>query len=149
MTKIDRFTKEELQQLTEESVSFRELSDKLGYVTTGSNNQTIKKRLTEYGISTDHFNSSGRGKTIRTIENIFCESSTASQATLRRWYLKQNIPYKCVLCGQDPIWQGKELGLTLDHINGHNHDNRLENLRWVCPNCDRQLETFGYKQGKN
>lgn len=32
--------------------------------------------------------------------------------------------------------------LTLDHINGHNHDNRLENLRWVCPNCDRQLETY-------
>ena len=36
--------------------------------------------------------------------------------------------------------------LILDHINGFNHDNRLENLRWVCPNCNQQLDTTGYKQ---
>ena len=36
----------------------------------------------------------------------------------------------------------------VDHINGNNHDNRLENLRWVCPNCDRQLDTFGFKNKK-
>ena len=51
--------------------------------------------------------------------------------------------YKCSICGQEPFWNGKELSLTLDHINGDNHDDRLENLRWVCPNCNSQLETTG------
>lgn len=40
----------------------------------------------------------------------------------------------------------KKLTLILDHINGHNNDNRLENLRWVCPNCDQQLNT---SKGRN
>ena len=44
-----------------------------------------------------------------------------------------------------PIWNNKELTLTLDHINGNNTDDRIENLQWVCPNCDRQLDTFGSK----
>lgn len=146
MTKIDRFTKEQLEEMVANSISFRELSAKIGYVTTGSNNVTIKKRLKEYNISIDHFTNLGRGRTVRTVENVFCANSTASQATLRRWYLKQDtIKYTCTICGQEPIWQGKELSLTLDHINGQNHDNRLENLRWICPNCDRQLETFGFK----
>ena len=41
---------------------------------------------------------------------------------------------------------GSLLTLILDHINGSNHDDRLENLRWVCPNCNQQLETTGYKK---
>ena len=50
------------------------------------------------------------------------------------------------ICGQLPIWNSKELTLTLDYINRNNKDNRLSNLSWVCPNCDRQLDTFA---GKN
>lgn len=54
--------------------------------------------------------------------------------------------YKCSICGQEPFWQGKPLTLILDHINGKNHDDRLENLRWVCPNCNQQLDTTGYRK---
>ena len=46
----------------------------------------------------------------------------------------------------EPVWQGKDLTLILDHINGKNNDNQLTNLRWVCPNCNQQLETTGYKK---
>lgn len=142
---IDNFTVEELRELAANSTSIQELSKKLGYTTKGSVS-TILDRLNKYNISIEHFTGQGVIKIHRTPENTFIENSTASQATLRRLYRKGNYtPYECAICGLPPFWNNKELTLTLDHINGKNHDDRLENLRWVCPNCDRQLDTFGSK----
>ncbi len=143
MAIIDNFTKEELEQIVQESKSYREVLRKLGYATSGGNNNvTLKKRLAEYDISVDHFSIGGQKGITRTEENIFCENSTATQSTLRRWFIKGNyVPYQCDCCGISE-WQGKELALQLDHINGDNHDNRLENLHWLCPNCHSQTDTF-------
>lgn len=144
---VDKYSKEELEQIVSQSLSMKEVIDKLGYAThSGSNNNTVKDRLKKFNIDISHFTTSNPIE--RTEENVFCENSTASQATLRRWYLKGNYTnYKCSICGMEPIWQGKELTLILDHKNGENHDDRLENLRWVCPNCNQQLETTGYQAG--
>ena len=146
MALIDKYTKEELIQIVQQSHSLKEVIDKLGYTThSGSNNKTVKSRLEKYNIDISHFSFQSKEK--RNLENVFIENSTASQSTLRRFYQKQdNIKYECSICGQEPFWQGKELTLILDHINGENHDNRLENLRWVCPNCNQQLETTGFKK---
>lgn len=147
MSKIDNFTKEQLEEIVQNSYSLREVLKAIGYTVTGDNNNTLKKRLQEYNIDYSHFSLKGRNRTVRNEENVFCINSTASQKTLRSWYEKGNYTeYKCAICGQEPFWNGKKLTLTLDHINGHNHDDRLENLRWICPNCDRQLDTFA---GKN
>ena len=48
---------------------------------------------------------------------------------------------ECELCGQDEIWKGKKISLILVHKNGIFNDNRLKNLRIVCPNCNATLET--------
>jgi hypothetical protein len=62
---------------------------------------------------------------------------------LRRYILDLGVmPYECGICGQPPEWNGKELVLPMDHINGDPTDNRLENLRFLCPNCHSQTETF-------
>ena len=142
MTLVDTWTKEELEQMAQQCMSMRSFAAMLGYKST-SCFKTIRNRCKELGISLDHFTGVAKDTTKRNPENIFIENSTASQAVLRRWYAKGNYtPYKCSICGLEPFWNGKELTLTLDHINGVNHDDRLENLRWVCPNCDRQLDTF-------
>jgi 5-methylcytosine-specific restriction endonuclease McrA len=52
------------------------------------------------------------------------------------------------LCGQQPMWNGKQLVLILDHINGINNDNRLENLRLLCPNCNSQTPTFAGRNAR-
>ena len=126
----------------------KEVIDKIGYSThSGSNNVTVKKRLQHYGIDTSHF--VFQKGTSRCAENVFIENSTASQKVLREWYINGNYsPYKCSICGQEPFWNGAKLTLILDHINGKNHDDRLENLRWVCPNCNQQLPTTGFRGNK-
>jgi len=149
MALIDNYSKEELQQIVAQSTSMKEVIDKLGYAThSGNNNNTVKKRIEQYGIDISHFKS--QPSIERNETNVFIKDSTASQATLRRWYIKGNYtPYICSICGQEPLWQGKELTLILDHINGQNHDDRLENLRWVCPNCNQQLDTTNGKNRKD
>lgn len=115
--------------------------DELGYETRhGSNHQTVKKRIELYGIDTSHFAYQSPIK--RSEDNVFCKNSTASQATLRRWYKIKFNDSRCEICGQSKMWNNKDLTMVLDHINGDKHDNRIENLRWICTNCDSQLPTF-------
>ena len=145
---IDTYTDEEFISIVKNSSNMTEIAKKLGYQAhSGANATRIRKRIDELKISTDHFSLGNKRPIKRNEENVFIKNSTASQQTLRRWYIKGNYtPYICSICGQEPFWQGKDLTLILDHINGSNHDDRLENLRWVCPNCNQQLDTTN---GKN
>lgn len=70
------------------------------------------------------------------IEDILVENSTyLSIARLKERLVNEtDMTYKCAICGIDS-WMGQPLSLHLDHINGINNDHRLENLRFLCPNC--------------
>lgn len=61
---------------------------------------------------------------------------------LRR-YLVETRVYACTNCGQDGEWFGRPLRLQMDHIDGNPNNNTLENVRWLCPNCHTQTETWG------
>lgn len=145
---INNYSKEELEQIVKTSFSYAEVLSRLGYSTVhGKNHKTLKDRLEYYQISTNHFSHKARRKW--TDEEIFCEDSKVSQHKLRCTFKEKAIvPYECAICGLPPFWNDKPLVLTLDHKNGKNKDNRIENLQWVCPNCDRQSDTYGYKNKK-
>ena len=59
-----------------------------------------------------------------------------------RVHIREEQRGRCAICGMAAEWNGQPLVLVLDHVNGDPEDNRRENLRLVCPNCDSQLPTF-------
>jgi 5-methylcytosine-specific restriction endonuclease McrA len=66
---------------------------------------------------------------------------------LKERLFKENIYNNiCFMCNQVPEWNSKKLTLQIDHINGISNDNRIENLRVLCPNCHSQTSTYA---GKN
>jgi 5-methylcytosine-specific restriction endonuclease McrA len=64
-------------------------------------------------------------------------------------YLKETLGDVCVICGQMPFHNGKELTLQLDHIDGNSDNNKIENLRLLCPNCHTQTDTWVSRNTKN
>jgi hypothetical protein len=88
-SKIDYWTKEELENVVQNSLTYSEVLKKIGYVNSGKTSENLKKRLEEDNIDTSHFKQKKQDSK-RTEENVFVENSTACQSTLRRWYVKGN-----------------------------------------------------------
>lgn len=142
-----RYSDDELRAAVAASRSWAESLRRLGYCPSGGNWRTLKLRAGELGISTEHFDpyatSRERARATATpLKEILVEGSTYSRSSLKRRLYQAGLKERrCELCGQGERWQGKPIGLILDHVNGVRDDNRLENVRIVCPNCAATLDT--------
>lgn len=116
----------------------------------GSSLDILKRRISELKCSTEHFGTmqtkSPNAK--YNLDEILIENSTYANISRLKIRLinEGRLEYKCALCGNIGEWQGQKLVLQLDHINGKNNDHRIENLRFLCPNCHSITETYA---GKN
>jgi Zn finger protein HypA/HybF involved in hydrogenase expression len=66
---------------------------------------------------------------------------------LKRALDEMKIEYKCQKCKINS-YDSMPITLEVDHINGNWQDNRLENLRYLCPNCHSQMSTCHRKNMK-
>lgn len=148
--KIYKLSDEQFVELLKKSSTISEVLFKLGYTVKGNSwgYSQVKRRMDDLNLDYSIFK--GKSAVIKTNklnnikkEDILKENCKHQRTVLRRYVIKNNlIPYKCAICGCTE-WQGKTLSLELDHINGVNNDNRLENLRFLCPNCHSQTSTYG------
>jgi hypothetical protein len=144
-----RYTEEQARVAVSASLSYAEALRRLGMRPAGGNWKTLRRYATEvWGIPVDHFDprrhqreALSRGQATP-LEQILVENCHYNRGRLKaRLYSAGLKQRRCEMCGQDEHWHGKRMSLILDHANGVATDNRLDNLRIVCPNCAATLET--------
>ena len=150
ISKVYQVSDQDFINIIAQSNSYSDCLRSLGLTTRGgSSTDILKRRIKELNCSTSHFGKlTNVSPNIRyTLDEILVENSTyTSISSLKRRLLKEErIEYKCAICGISE-WLNKPLSLQLDHINGINNDHRIENLRFLCPNCHSQTDTYA---GKN
>jgi Zn finger protein HypA/HybF involved in hydrogenase expression len=160
---LRKYDKEWLEELCKNSYSLAEVLRKAGRKG-GGPQQTLKKKIAEYNIDISHFTGQNwnKGKNKEnderiarqsknqekyTLEEVFKKDSTITQHGLRGYIQRYNlIEYKCAKCGCDGHWQNGEIKLEIHHRDGNNHNNEINNLVYLCPNCHALTDNF---RGKN
>jgi transposase-like protein len=142
---VPAYSEAELRVAVAESLSHAQVLRVLDLCPTGGNTALLKRWLTHWQISTDHFEARARRRpnvTAKPLDEILVRGSSYARANLKvRLYAEGIKAPICEMCGQDEVWRGRPMGLILDHINGVRDDHRLQNLRIVCPNCAATLDT--------
>ena len=150
--KFDKISNEELQLIINNSNSFSQILGKINLSKScGHYRKLLSQRMES--LDTSNFiknqqttNKFANNRKKYPLDKLFCENSLADIKTIKYRYISLYPQTECQICGLKCLWNNKILNLHLDHINGINSDNRLENLRWICPNCHSQTETY---TGKN
>lgn len=158
-SKIWLIDKEELQELLDTSNSFVEVFIKMGIDPYSGNHKTLHARIQEDTLSIEqliknrkvaraaHLHQLNRKR--KPDKEVFKKGSNYDRKHLKRRILENEwLEYRCEECGITDTYNERPLSLQLDHKNGNNTDNRIENLRFLCPNCHSQTSTFGTKRFK-
>jgi hypothetical protein len=141
---VPAYSESELRAAVAGATSMSAVLRHFGLRPAGGNHRQLGKWLDAWQIPTDHF---GRDWPAPRRARIPLAQVLVPQSTYGRGHLKRRLyeeglkERRCELCGQGETWRGRRMALILDHVNGVADDNRLENLRIVCPNCAATLDT--------
>lgn len=137
------WTDQQLEHAVKNSKSLRQVLLALNLRPAGGNYDQVKRYIQKARLNTDHFTGQGWNKGMRGIgvyrtklTDVLVKGSHYQSFKLKKRLFKEGLktPY-CEECGWAKRAIDGRLPLELDHINGDKYDNRIENLRILCPNC--------------
>ncbi|WP_030983578.1 HNH endonuclease signature motif containing protein [Streptomyces sp. NRRL WC-3744] len=145
-----KWTRERLEGAVAASTNMCEVLRHLGLEVVGGHHTHISRRIKAYGIDTSHFQlPTRRGKPwrARTPEALLVEQPAGQARRIPSDRLKWAMTAvgrqeRCARCGTGPEWRGRPLPLEVDHIDGDWRNNRIENLRFLCPNCHSITDNY-------
>jgi hypothetical protein len=148
-----KYADEHLIQAVPKARSIAQVLLLIGLRPAGGNYKTVKYRIRQLGLDTSHFGGQAwlKGTKVRTrrpipLQELLVDGSRYQSFKLKRRLIEEGLKEaRCESCGLLG-WNGEPLPLELDHINGRNDDNRLMNLRILCPNCHALTSTY---RGRN
>jgi len=139
-------TDEQLIKAVADNITIARVIRDIGMAVVGTSYDFIHKKVYELGLNTDHWRGCAHGTTLQHRKfgpECLNKDSNIPTGTIKKIIIRERlIPYVCEICNTGPIWNGRELVLRLDHKNGIRNDHLIDNLRFLCPNCDSQTETF-------
>ena len=145
------YTEDDFKRAVKENYSVAGVIRQIGLESvSGGNYKTVKILVKRFKLNTSHWTGQGhlKNKThnwtkAKPYKEILVKNSTyRSTGALKRRLIKDKIlVHICSICKIDS-WNNVDIVLQLDHINGDNMDNRIENLRLLCPNCHSQTDTY-------
>jgi rubrerythrin len=146
-----KYTKEKLEEAAKNSFSYMGVLRWLGLKQAGGTQCHIKRKLLQYNIDISHFTGQAhlKGKhssnKLSASQILIKRNNNRRQDAykLRRALIESGIVYECEICKNNGVWNDKKLTLQVDHKNGDWQDDKLENLRFLCPNCHQQTSNFG------
>ena len=146
-------TREEIESAAAKSSSIAGMCRLLKLVPSGGNYRIIHNAIEKYKIDTSHFTGQGWNINLKfkpfegkKIEEILVENSTYQSYKLKKRLIAEGIKKPMCESCREFEWLEQPIPLELHHINGNNSDNRLENLRLLCPNCHALTDSY---RGKN
>lgn len=142
-----KISSNELQSILDSSASISDVMRKFGYSPSNGSCKTLSLRIKKDNLSLCkmklNWEELKKIKTKNTKEELFSETSNCGRRELKNFVMKNNLlAYKCEKCNNEGFWQGEKISLQLEHKNGINNDNRLENICFLCPNCHSQTPTY-------
>jgi hypothetical protein len=149
--KRPKYSAEQLVEVVKRSTSYRQVLSTLGLAPYGGNYAVLHRQLQKLSIDTTHFLGRGwsrgqrlppRRPTHAYLDNLASVGSFKLKIRLLR---ERTLEHRCACCGLS-CWLDRPIPLELDHINGNSRDNRLANLRLVCPNCHALTPTYRSKR---
>jgi Zn finger protein HypA/HybF involved in hydrogenase expression len=149
-----KVTKEQLEDAVKKSESIASVCRILKIRPVGGNYRTLRSKINKWSIDITHFTGQGwnvglkfRPSVKRPLSEILVDNSDfMSTSKLRIRLIKEGVKeHRCETCKLTE-WMGYPIPLELDHINGKNTDNRIENLKMTCPNCHAQTPNY---RGRN
>lgn len=149
--KLRKYDQQQLEEAVKSSTSLRQVLEVLGVAPYGGNYEVLRKAITYFNLDTSHFTGQrwNKGRTFgpkQPLKRFLKNELKITSFKLKNRLLAEGIlKPQCSSCERSE-WLNQPIPLELDHINGNRSDNRLINLRLLCPNCHALTPTY---RGKN